>query len=112
MEDASTREFVTFEGFQEASGLEQHGILVDYDIFRNLEKPEYSPRDKPGPVYYAVDFSFELNPNSDAVDAGVVIPNVNDNYNGSAPDLGALEIGKDIPVYGVRGLPTDKAFYR
>ena len=34
---------------------------------------------------------------SKAVDAGVVIPHVNDGFTGRAPDLGALEVGKPEP---------------
>ncbi|MGR3343641.1 MAG: chondroitinase-B domain-containing protein, partial [Paracoccaceae bacterium] len=41
-----------------------------------------------------------LHPSSNAVDAGTVIPNINDGYNGSAPDLGAWERGLGIPHYG------------
>jgi hypothetical protein len=36
------------------------------------------------------------------VDAGIVLPNINDGWNGSAPDLGALELGSAPPTYGVR----------
>jgi hypothetical protein len=36
------------------------------------------------------------------VDRGAVIPNVTDDYSGSAPDLGALEIGAPVPHYGPR----------
>lgn len=36
--------------------------------------------------------SFILEPNSPAKDRGIIIPNINDNYNGNAPDLGAYEI--------------------
>ena len=69
-------------------------------------------RGLPSPVYHAVDLNFKLNPNGKAVDAGVVIPNVNDNFNGNAPDLGALEVGSPAVIYGVRGLDPDQEFYR
>ncbi|MDF1780563.1 MAG: fibronectin type III domain-containing protein [Alcanivoracaceae bacterium] len=36
------------------------------------------------------------------IDAGVVIPNINDGYTGSAPDLGAYELGGTQPTYGPR----------
>jgi hypothetical protein len=38
------------------------------------------------------------------VDAGVMIPTVNDGFTGHAPDLGALEVGKPEPKYGPRWL--------
>jgi len=40
--------------------------------------------------------------NSAAADQGVVLPNVNDGFNGSAPDLGAYEAGAGLPHYGPR----------
>lgn len=39
---------------------------------------------------------------SAAADAGVAIANVNDGYSGSAPDLGAHELGSPLPTYGPR----------
>ena len=47
-----------------------------------------------------------------AVDAGVIIPNVNDNFNGKAPDLGALEVGSPPVIYGAHDLDPDQEFYR
>jgi hypothetical protein len=43
-----------------------------------------------------------LNPGSNAVDAGLRLPNVNDGFAGANPDLGALELGSTAPTYGVR----------
>jgi titin len=43
-----------------------------------------------------------LSAGSNAIDAGIVLPNVNDSFSGSAPDLGALEQGGGTPIYGVR----------
>ena len=97
----------------QTSGLEAHGITVDYDIFEDLQKPIQAPTsDKPSPVYYAVDLNFKLNPKGKAVDAGIIIPNVNINFSGKAPDLGALELGSPPVVYGVRGLKQDQEFWR
>ncbi len=106
-------EFRTLESFSKASGLEEHGITVDYDVFEDLRKPIHAlERGLPSPVYHAVDLNFKLNPDGKAVDAGVVIPNVNDNFNGQAPDLGALEVGAPPVVYGARGLDPNQEFYR
>ena len=42
-----------------------------------------------------------------AVDKGAVLPNVNDtDFSGAAPDLGAYERGRAVPVYGPRVAPT------
>jgi hypothetical protein len=43
-----------------------------------------------------------LAPASRAVDAGVRLPNLNDGFRGSAPDLGCCELGEPLPIYGPR----------
>jgi hypothetical protein len=43
-----------------------------------------------------------LHASSNAIDAGVRLPNINDDYGGEAPDLGVLEHGQNLPHYGVR----------
>jgi hypothetical protein len=43
-----------------------------------------------------------LSPGSNAVDAGLRLPNVNDGFAGANPDLGALELNSAAPTYGVR----------
>jgi MYXO-CTERM domain-containing protein len=43
-----------------------------------------------------------------ALDRGVVLANLNDGYRGAAPDLGALERGCPIPIYGVRPAGMDE----
>ena len=44
----------------------------------------------------------ELKPGCNAVDAGQVVPNVNEDFTGEAPDLGAFEVGRPLPHYGPR----------
>ena len=106
-------EFKTLKDFSKASGLEANSIIVDYDVFEDLQKPIHAlEKGLPSPVYHAVDLNFGLNPEGKAVDAGIVIPNVNDDYNGKAPDLGALEIGSPAVIYGARSLDPEKEFYR
>lgn len=52
---------------------------------------------------YATDaLDFRLSLTADAVDKGIPLPNFSDGYLGNAPDLGALEAGGDLPVYGPR----------
>ena len=43
-----------------------------------------------------------LHESGDAVDAGILLPGVNDGFAGTAPDLGAYEAGADLPLYGPR----------
>jgi hypothetical protein len=102
------RAFSTLEEFRAATGQEQHGRELDFDIFEEMTPPDPSKRHA---VYHAMDLSFRLKPNSKAVDAGDRIPTVNDDFAGDAPDLGALEVGKPEPHYGPRWLKT-QPFYR
>lgn len=101
--------FNSLKSFSAASGLEENGVEMDYDIFENLQAPF---PDKPSVVYHATDLNFRLDPKGKAVDKGVVLPNVNDSYLGKAPDLGALEAGIAEPVYGPRGEIFNRPFYR
>ena len=91
--------FNTLEEFFKATGREEHGILVDYDIFQNVSK---APSDDPNRIYDPKDFDFRLKPDSKAVDAGCALPNITDGFSGKAPDLGALEVGAPEIVYGPR----------
>jgi hypothetical protein len=56
----------------------------------------------PQHLYDPARFDFRLKPGSAAVDAGVVLPNINDGFTGSAPDLGAYELNRPLPQYGPR----------
>jgi hypothetical protein len=101
--------FSSLKSLAEETGLEKHGVEIDYDIFENLKAPDAA---KPSLVYHAVDLNFRLNPKGKAVDIGVRLPNVNDDFTGKGPDLGALETGRPEPVYGPRGEIFNRPFYR
>ena len=45
---------------------------------------------------------YSLKATSKAIDAGVVIPGINDHYTGAAPDLGAIESGQEYFKVGVQ----------
>jgi hypothetical protein len=94
--------FSTLAELSAATGQERHGIEVDYDIFETLGPPVPPDSSKPGAPYDAIDLNFALRPGGKAVDAGLRLPNVNDGFAGSAPDLGAYEVGQRPPVYGPR----------
>lgn len=100
--------FSTLDDLRSATGLERHGIEIDYDTFQGLEPPD--PANEYA-VYHAMDLDFRLREGGAAVDAGVVIPTVNEDHTGQAPDLGALESGRPAPHYGPRWL-TWEPFYR
>jgi hypothetical protein len=93
-----TRRFKTLQEYSDATGQDRHSILVDYDIFVNVSPPGPDPRT----LYKPADFDFQLRPGSVAVDAGVRLPGINDDFTGSAPDLGAYEVGRPVPHYGPR----------
>lgn len=100
--------FATLDELRKATGQETNSIEVDFDIFERMTPPDPSKRHA---AYHAMDLDFRLRPGSKAVDAGVRIPGVNDDFTGKAPDLGALEVGLPQPHYGPRWL-TWKPFYR
>lgn len=96
---AASQNFRTLAEFQRATGQEAHGLLVDYDIFKNVRPPDPN---RPHAVYEIGDMDFGLRAGSKAVDAGCQLSNLNDNFNGKAPDLGALELDQPLPIYGPR----------
>ena len=97
-----TRAFKTLAEYSAATKQDQHSVLVDYDVFVNVPRLDAQDRKAVQKVYKAEDFDFRLKPNSAAVDKGVALPNVTDGFAGTAPDLGALEVGQPAPHYGPR----------
>ena len=100
---ADWQTFASLADFTAATGQEEHGIEVDFDIFLDMAPPDPTKRHA---VYHSKDLNFGLRPGSRAVDAGVRIPTVNDDFAGDAPDLGALETGLPLPHYGPRWLDS------
>jgi hypothetical protein len=87
----------SFSDLQSNSPFESHGVLLGNTIFAGtVPTPSNFASSMVGPVDMA------LHANSNAVDAGLVLPNINDNFNGGAPDLGAFEVGIAPPIYGAR----------
>ena len=87
----------TMQDATEDVGLMPHAVLLDWDVFTNAKPP---PGDDKFADPKAMDIT--LRPDSKAVDAGVVLPGINDGFTGKAPDLGCYEVGKPIPHYGPR----------
>ena len=92
------RRFKTLKEYSEATGQDRHSVMVDYDVFQKVSPPGPDLRT----LYKPADFDFDLRPGSAAVDAGVRLTGVNDDFTGRAPDLGALEVGRPVPHYGPR----------
>ncbi len=93
------RHFKSLKEFSEATGQERHSVLLDYDVFVNVRIPDKSD---PQRLYHPEDFDFRLKPSSAAVDAGVLLPTINDDFTGRSPDLGAYELNRPLPHYGPR----------
>ena len=70
-------------------------------LFVNVPKLDREPKTVQR-LYTFSDYDFRLRPGSAAIDRGVAIQNVNDGFIGKAPDLGALEAGQPLPIYGPR----------
>lgn len=104
----SMKEFTTLAEFRAGTGQEAHGVELDFDIFEKLSPPNPAQRHR---VYHAMDLNFKLKANSKAIDAGLVLPTVNDLFAGKAPDLGAIELGQAEPHYGPRWIDW-MPFYR
>jgi hypothetical protein len=75
----------TLAELQAATGQEQHGLNA---------APGFSG---------TAAGNYNLGPASPLIDQGVVIPGINDGYNGSAPDIGAYESASSAPVNGACG---------
>jgi hypothetical protein len=93
------RRYGSLQEYREATGQERHSVLVDYDLFANVPKPDPSDPQK---VYTAEGFDFGLRAGSPAIDAGLELPTITDGFTGKAPDLGAFEFGRPAFHYGPR----------
>lgn len=79
------------------SEVEKHGIerIIIEDVFNDVKFPYPPFPEKEVP-------DLRPKPDSKVVDAGVRIPDINDDYKGKAPDCGAYESGQELPHYGPR----------
>jgi hypothetical protein len=97
------RRFETLKEYAKATGQDTHSREIDYSVFVNAAAPDFAD---PTRLYGPDDVDLRLAPRSRAVDAGVVLPGVNDGFAGRAPDLGAYELGAEPPHYGPRAAPA------
>ena len=86
----------SLEMFSRATGLEKHGILVDYDVFVDAKAPEQ------GKSYTPNDYDLRLRKSARVVDAGLPLPQITNGFSGDAPDMGCYESGRKPPHYGPR----------
>ena len=80
----------------QAGGLETHGVLLFPSVFEAgfVGPADQTIRHDPP--------DFTLAAGSNALDRAARLPGINDGFTGSAPDLGALERGCPVPLYGPR----------
>jgi hypothetical protein len=91
----NNKRFTDLESFSKSVGIERHGRRVrKEEIFESWKIPAEPARVTP--------LHLPLHSGSAAVDAGEAVPNIADDFTGSAPDLGAYESGKPLPHYGPR----------
>jgi hypothetical protein len=82
-------------GDRDLFAVEPHAVRVDMSVFSNVAFPTLAIPERP-PA------DLRPRPNAVVVDAGLRIPNINDDLRGRAPDIGAYEAGQDMPQYGPR----------
>jgi hypothetical protein len=88
--------YSSVSAFSAASGLETRGRQIDRNTcFETFNVP--GPPLTPVPPQHMT-----LRVACPAVDAGTILPNINDGFAGVAPDLGAYERGQPLPLYGPR----------
>ena len=101
-----TRDYPTLAAYSADAHQDQHSVLVDYDAFERVRPLDAKDVRTVQKLYKMEDLDFRLKAGSAPVDKGKVIPQVTDGYAGTAPDLGAVELGQPLPHYGPR--PLDK----
>ncbi len=94
----------SFSDLQARSPFETNGRLLTSSIFQN-DIPILTET-APDKNTFRAPVNLTLSSVSNAVDAGRLLPNINNDYIGSGPDLGALERGKPVPIYGARTFDT------
>lgn len=87
-----------FRQWQAKSGQGRHDLLLEGEkIFEHVEL-DFAERGFR--VYRNPNRNFSLARDSRAIDAAKVIPGINDDFIGNAPDIGAWEFGETPPRYG------------
>jgi hypothetical protein len=81
--------------------VQAHGYEFPSDAGPFFEKDIKIPH-KIATVYPHQDFDPRLRRDSPAIDKGKPFPAINDGFRGKAPDLGAFELGDELPRYGPR----------
>ncbi len=99
------RRFESVEQLNKLTG-GQGNVKVDMGVFA-------AGVDFPDPTFPAREpVDLRIAGGSPAEDAAMLLPNVNDDFTGAGPDIGAYEIGKPVPHYGPRPRGEDESTAR
>jgi hypothetical protein len=96
------QKFDTIDGLHKLTGA-KHCVQAGMDVFAadvQFTDPVFPAREPQ---------DLRIAPGGAAVDAGLRLPNINDNFSGKAPDIGAYEAGQELPVYGPRPRGVDES---
>ena len=91
--------YATLDDVKARAPVYKHAALLDP---ANLFQSGLKAPDDPNIPIESAKVDLRLKDSSAAVDAGVVLPGFNDGFKGKAPDLGAYELGAELPHYGPR----------
>jgi hypothetical protein len=94
------RIYPDLKAYSQATGQDSHSVTIDYDVFENV--PKYDPKLPMTTLYDGSGMDFRLKPGSAAAGKGVALPNINDDFAGAAPDLGAIQGDRPMPHVGPR----------
>ncbi len=103
---ATGMRYPSFAMVQAGGRYEAHGVLLTTPLFGSSLAPLAEHRTSVAGV------PVTLGSTSLAIDRGQRLPNINDGFMGSAPDIGAAELGCAEPIYGVRPVGVDEATER
>jgi MYXO-CTERM domain-containing protein len=95
--------YPSFAAAMAAGGFDAHSLLVSATT---LASSALGPAD---PSVMLAPMNPTLAAGSPAIDRAVPLANLDDGFQGAAPDLGALEAGCDPPSYGVRAIGIDES---
>jgi hypothetical protein len=108
-----TKTYGSLAEYQAGTGQDKHSVQIDWTDFVNAVAPAevsdperlYSWGTTNAGFTFPVLIDLTLRRGSKAIDKGVFIPNVTDEFTGKKPDLGAYEFGLPVPQYGPRWVP-------
>jgi hypothetical protein len=108
-----TKNYGSLAEYQAGTGQDKHSVLVSWSDFVNAQAPDevgnpeklYSWGTTIAGNTYPILIDLSLKKGSAAIDKGVFIPNVTDEFTGKKPDIGAYEYGLPPPQYGPRWAP-------